>query len=155
MVCYFTNRAPLRTNFKDWVAKEIVGKRGWAIDQVKFSRWNFYLIIFSEEAHRDAALDIALWYMDCKFMYTISWEPAFDIQGHYNMLPVWIDFPFRAIALETIWKSLVERLGKVLVYHQGDKYSEYPNDRACILWDITLPPPKCLKVKLAPGIDIW
>lgn len=59
MVYYFTDRAPMLTEFKDWVVEEIVAKRGWAIDQVKFARRNFFLIVFSKEAHRDAALDIA------------------------------------------------------------------------------------------------
>lgn len=47
-----------------------------------------------------------------EFMYIVSWELEFDVFGHFNMLLVWIDLPFRAIALETSCKSLVESLGK-------------------------------------------
>lgn len=79
--------------------------------------------------------------MDRKYMYTMGWEPAFDVHGHYNLLPVWINFPFCALALKTSRRRLAECLGTMLVYLQGDDYSKYPNDRACILWDITKPPP--------------
>lgn len=94
----------------------MVCKCGWPINQVNFVGRNFYLIVFSIEEHREEALHIAPWYMEHKFMYTISWEPAFDVLSHFNMLPIWIDLLFRAIALDTSCKSLAKSLRKLLVY---------------------------------------
>lgn len=87
-------------------------------------------------------------------MCMMAWELALNVLGHYNMLPVWIDLPFCAIALETLQKIMAESLGRVIVYHQGKEY-KYPNDRVYMLWDITKPPPQCLKVKISLDIHIW
>lgn len=56
MVYYFTNLCPLLVDFKDYVAKEFVRNREWAIDQVKFFGHNFFLIVFANEFHRDKFL---------------------------------------------------------------------------------------------------
>lgn len=82
-------------------------------------------------------------------MYTVLREPSFDVIGHYTLLVVWIELPFKLAVFETSHQRLAKRLGVVLVYLNGEGYSPYPNDHACILWDITQPPPYSLRIEVA------
>jgi hypothetical protein len=75
--------------------------QGWPIKQVKFTGKNFFLIVFEEAHHRDAARDCAPWFMDGWFVYTFEWTPEFDLRSEsYTQLPVWIELPFRTLILE-------------------------------------------------------
>lgn len=63
---------------------------------------NFFLIKFVDIEDRDVALDSAPWFYGRKYMYTFPWIPDFDVtRGHFNMLPVWIEIPFRSLVLES------------------------------------------------------
>ncbi|CAM6098150.1 unnamed protein product [Calypogeia fissa] len=156
MICYFTDRAPLLQDFKDWISFELGTKRGWPTSQIKFLGKNFFLIHFDNPAHRDDTLILAPWFMDHRFVYTFKWEAHFDVRLEtYTTLPVWIELPFRSLLLENCRQQVAGALGKVLYYVQGNEYSTFPHDRACILWEKTHPVPKSIKINLKDGLAIW
>ncbi|CAM6082405.1 unnamed protein product [Calypogeia fissa] len=96
MICYFTDRAPLLQDFRDWITFELGTQRGWPTTQIKFLGKNFFLVQFENPAHRDKALILAPWFMDHRFVYTFKWEANFDVcLETYTLLPVWIEIPFR------------------------------------------------------------
>jgi hypothetical protein len=98
--------------------------QGWPIKQVKFTGKNFFLIVFEETHHRDAAHDHAPWFMDGRFVYTFEWTPDFDVRTKsYTQLPVWIELPFRTLILEKSRHLIAESLGEILYYIQEDKLS--------------------------------
>jgi hypothetical protein len=101
LLCYFTDCPPCLPAFRDWVQTEMTHGRGWPVKQVKFTGKNFFLIVFEESLHRDAARDCAPWFMDGRFVYTFEWTPEFNVRTEsYTMLPVWIKIPFRTLILE-------------------------------------------------------
>ncbi|CAM6084773.1 unnamed protein product [Calypogeia fissa] len=156
MICYFTDRAPLLHDFKDWIEYEMEARRGWPIKQIKFLGKNLFMVYFEEFIHREEALTLAPWFMENRFVYTFRWEPHFDVRLEtYTLLPVWIEIPFRSIILEKCRKLVAGALGKILYYVQGDEISSFPHDRACILWDTCRPVPKSVKINLADGLAIW
>ncbi|CAM6111226.1 unnamed protein product [Calypogeia fissa] len=156
MICYFTDRAPMLQDFKEWIEYEMEDRQGWPIKQIKFLGKNFFMIYFEEFIHREEALTLAPWFMEHRFVYTFRWEPHFDVRLEtYTLLPVWIEIPFRAIILEKCRKLVAGALGKILYYVQEDEISSYPHDRACILWDTSRPVPKSVKIKLEDGLAIW
>lgn len=112
-------------------------KNGWRITHTQYVGKNFFLIKFDEEGDRDEALAYAPWFFGQKFSYTFPWEPNFDVTtSHYRMLPVWVEFPFHSLALEGAKYKLANNLGEVLLYVKGNEKSSYPNNKACILWDL-------------------
>lgn len=52
------------------------------------------------------------------------------------MLPIWVEIPFRSLALEGTKHKLAHSLEEVLVYIRGSERSLDPNEKACILWDL-------------------
>ncbi|CAM6082592.1 unnamed protein product [Calypogeia fissa] len=72
MICYFTERAPLLQDFKEWISFELGTQRGWPTRQIKFLGKNFFLVHFDDPAHRDEALILAPWFMDHRFVYTFK-----------------------------------------------------------------------------------
>lgn len=156
VMCYFTDRSPLLSTFRDWVEDIFVHDMGWPVVQIKFAGKNFFMITFEKAEHRDATLALAPLFMDRKFVYTFPWDPAFDVRTEsYTKLPVWIEIPFRALLLEKCRMMIAESFGHVLFYIQGDALSAYPHDRVCILWDTTREVPHSVKVDLENGILIW
>lgn len=98
---------------------------------------NFFYVEFEEAKDRDAALACAPWFYDKKYLYNFPWEPNFDLTiGNYHMLPVWVEFPFRSLALEGAKYKLAHSLGEILLYIRGKERSSYPKNKVCILWDM-------------------
>lgn len=97
----------------------------------------FFLIEFLDLANMDATLDFAPWFYGRKFLYTIPWVPNFDVStGNYYMLPVWVEFPFRSIVLESTKFKMAHSRGEILLYVRGEEHSTYPNNKACIFWHL-------------------
>jgi hypothetical protein len=158
LLCYFTDRPPQLPAFRDWVHTEMNHSRGWPVKQVKFTGKNFFLIVFEESHHRDAARDCAPWFMDGHFVYTFEWTPDFDVRTEsYTKLPVWIELPFCTLILEKSMIQIAETLGEILYYIQGEELSLYPHDRVCILWDTTQEVPMSIRVGIKGYKDlaIW
>lgn len=156
MVCYFTDRPPYLQDFHEWAEYEMHSKNGWWITHMQYMGKNFFLIEFDEADDRDEALDLAPWFFGRKFLYTFPWEPNFDVTtGNYHMLPLWVEFPFRSVALEGAKYKLANSLGEVLLYVRGNKQSSYPNDKACILGDLREQIPMSIRVHLSKTILIW
>lgn len=57
--------------------------------------------------------------------------------------------------LESARYKLARSLWKVLLYIWGEEQASYPNNKACILWDLIEQIPKIIRVKLSKNIDIW
>jgi hypothetical protein len=111
LLCYFTDRPPRLPTFQDWVHTEMSYGRGWPIKQVKFTGKSFFLIVFEEAHHRDAAHDCNPWFMDGRFVYTFEWTPEFDVRTEsYMQLPVWIELPFCTLILERSRQLIAESL---------------------------------------------
>lgn len=104
---------------------------------------------------QNLVLKEAPWFIKWKFMHAFAWDPTFGIIGNYRFLPIWIELPFRSAIFESSKCSLAEHLDLVLVYLNSDQYNDYPNEHACILWDISKTPPYSLKIEVAPNIHIW
>ncbi|CAM6093891.1 unnamed protein product [Calypogeia fissa] len=156
MICYFTDRAPLLQDFRDWIQFKLGTQRGWPTTHIKFLGKNFFLVTFANPLHREEALLLAPWFMVHRFVYTFKWEAHFDVRLEtYTTLPVWIEIPFCSLLLENCRQQVAGALGKVLYYVQGDEYSSYPHDRACILWDTTREVPRSIKIKLREDLAIW
>lgn len=156
MVGYFTDRPPLLSDFKIWVREELERKSGRSILHTQYLGKNFFLIEFEDQADRDSALDFAPWFYGRKFLYTFPWVSNFDVTtGNFYMLPVWIELPFRSIVLESARFKMAWCLGEILLYVRGNDHSSYPNDKACILWDLREPIPQSIQVKLSKRISIW
>lgn len=120
MIAYFTDRPPYLQDFRDWVKEIFHQKNGWRIHHTLYVGRNFFSIEFDEAADRDAALSYAPWFFGRKYFYTFPWIPDFDVTtGHYNMLPVWIEIPFRSLILESARYKLASSLGQVLLYIWG------------------------------------
>lgn len=97
-------------------------------------------------------LPLVLWQ---KIMYTFPWVPEFDVTtGNYFFLSVWVEFPFRSVALESARFKLARCLGEVLLFIRGNECSIFPNDKACVLWDLREPIPKNIRVCLSKSISI-
>lgn len=83
---------------------------------------NFFLVEFDEPEDMDEALAFAPWFYGRKFLYTFPWEANFDVTtSNYFMLPVWVKFPFRSLALEGAKYKLASFLGEVLLYIRGNE----------------------------------
>lgn len=130
-------------------------KNGWRIIHTQYVGKNFFLIKIDQAEDKDIALAYALWFFGRKFLYTFAWQPNFDItMGNYHMLPAWVEIPFRSLSLEGAKYKLAKSLGEVLLYIRGNKRSSYPNNKACILWDLREPIPECIQVRLSKTIAI-
>lgn len=71
------------------------------------------------------------------------------------MLPIWVEFPFWSIVLESAKFKLAHSLGEILLYVKGSERSSYSNDKACILWDLREAIALNIQVKLSKWISIW
>lgn len=71
------------------------------------------------------------------------------------MLPIWVEFPFRSLALEGAKYKLAHNLGEILLYIRGEERISYPNNKACILWDLREEIPQSIQVRLSKTISIW
>lgn len=97
-------------------------KNGWHINHTQYVGKNFFLIEFEEVGDRDEALAFSPWFFGKKFLYTFPKEPNFDVTtGNYHMLRVWIEFPFRSLALEGAKYKLARSLGEVLYIQSNEK----------------------------------
>lgn len=113
LVAYFTNTPPYLQDFRDWVEDEFRGRQRWKISHTILWK-NFCLIEFTKAKDKDATLDYAPWFYGRKYMYTLPWTPDFDVTiGHYNMLPVQIEIPFRSLVLERARYKLVSSRGGI------------------------------------------
>lgn len=65
------------------------------------------------------------------------------------MLPIWVEIPFRSLALEGAKYKLARSLGEILLYIRGEERSSYPNDNACIFWDLREEIPQSIQVRLS------
>lgn len=73
----------------------------WPVEQIKFVGKKFYVIVFAYPSDRDTAISCVPWFYDRRFVYTVAWDPSFDLRNEtYTKLPVWIEIPFRALAFE-------------------------------------------------------
>jgi hypothetical protein len=52
---------------------------GWAILHIKFVSINFYMILFDEREHIQAANKAHPWLYMHEFMYVFAWELDFDV----------------------------------------------------------------------------
>lgn len=154
MLFYFTARVPSLNDFRNWVEKEFRIKRGWHLRQVKFVGHNYFMVSFLHTESRKKALLCAPWYYQRRFVYTKVWDPNFDVTAEQREIPVWIEIPFRSLVLEKYRKGMVEELGDILVYLKGETLSEYPHDRACILWDTSRPTPESISFVIG-GHVLW
>lgn len=110
------------------------------------------LIYFTKPTSRAQALAAAPWYMFRRFVFTITWDPTFDVHRELqSKAPIWVELPYRALILERSRKAIIEALGLVLHLTQGEDCNSYPHNRACILWDLTKKAPKWLKLWLDPN----
>lgn len=117
---------------------------------------NFFLIEFADHVDRDVAIDYAPWFYGIKFLYIFPCIPNFDLSTrHYYMLQVWVAFPFCSIVLESTKFKMACSLSEVLLYVRGEERSSYPNDKACILWDLREAIPYSIQVKISKQISIW
>jgi hypothetical protein len=113
------------------------------------------MVEFLKRSDRTKALQEAPWFMGRRFTYCFPWHLEFNINIEFiSEFPVWIELPFRDIILEPSCRDLISTIGRILHYTHGDIMSEYPNDRACILWDLRKKVPKRLKIVYKHAI-IW
>lgn len=56
-------------------------------------------------------------------------------QNLQDKLPIWVELPYRSLILKSNKRKLINKLGPILHFAQGDKFSSYLHDWACILWD--------------------
>jgi hypothetical protein len=116
---------------------------------------NFFLVKFLRPSDRQAALSTGPWYMNRRPMHSFPWTPSFNIDTQFiNEIPIWIELPFRDLILEPSRRRLIAELGPLLHYEHGRIHSEYPNDKALILWNIRRPVPKRLKL-VYKNLIIW
>lgn len=149
MLCYFTDFYPMLPELKQWANMVLVMERRWPICHVKFVGKNFDLIIFKDVEHQTLALEAKPWFIARNFMYTICWDPAFDLSiWGYSPLPVWVELPYRVLSLEVGKIYLAKLLCQVLVYLNGDMHSSYPNNWLCVLWNLH-------REVLESGDEIW
>lgn len=100
-------------------------------------------------------LDFAPWFFGRKFLYTFPWVPNFDVMTcNYHMLLVWVEFCFKSIVLESAKFKMAHCLGEIFLYVRGEECSSYPNDKACIVWDLREAIPYNIQVKLSKCIFI-
>lgn len=131
-------------------------KSGCPISHCQYLGRNFFLVELDDTTHRDDALDFPPWFYGQTFMYTFSWVPNFDVTtGNYNFLPLSVDFSYRLVFLESACFKLSHSLGEFLLFIRGNEHSIFPNDNACVLWDLTEPIPRSIKVRLSKSISIW
>lgn len=60
---------------------------------------------------------------------------------------MWVEIPFKALSLEFDRIELVELLGEVLVYLDGDLHNSYLNDRVCVFHDLHEEVPESMGLK--------
>lgn len=154
LLFYFTARVPSLNDFRSWIEKEFRIKRGWHLRQIKFVGHNYFMVVFLHAESRKKAVLCAPWYFQRRFVYTKVWDPTFDVTAEQREIPVWIEVPFRSLILEKYRRGMIEGIGDILVYLKGETLSEYPHDRACILWDISRPTPECFSVRIG-GHVLW
>jgi hypothetical protein len=147
MLFYFNDRPPSFLGFKTWVDCEFNLKRDWAFEQVRYLGRNFFLVKFCRGSHRDRAVEDGPWYMGRRPIHSYAWHTGFNLDTElFEELPVWIELTLRNQILEPSCRALTSDLGPIIHYQAGDEHSEYPNDRACILWSTGRTVPRKLKL---------
>jgi hypothetical protein len=147
MLFYFNDRPPSYHGFRSWVDCEFNLKRGWAFEQVRNLGRNFFLVKFCRASHRDKAVEEGPWYMGRRPMHSYAWHTGFNLDTEFiEEAPVWIELPLRNQILEPHRRKLIAELGHLIYYQAGQEHTEYPNDRACILWTLRRQVPKKIKL---------
>jgi hypothetical protein len=147
MLFYFNDRPPSYHGFKALVDCEFNLKRGWNFEQVRKLGRNFFLVKFQRASHRDRAIEEGPWYMGRRPMHCYAWHTGFNLDTELiEEVPVWIELPLRNQILEPHRRKLIAKLGHLIYYQAGQEHTEYPNDRACILWNLCRQVPKKLKL---------
>lgn len=122
MIAYFIDCPPYLQDFWDWVEEIFHQKNNWCINHTLYVGNNFFSIEFAKAKDRDSTLSYTPWFFRRKYIYTFPWISDFDVTiGHYNMLSVWIEIPFRSLILESTRYKLSRILGKVLFYIKGEE----------------------------------
>lgn len=129
MLCYFIDCYPILSKLKHWANWALAEERLWFLHHIQFVRKTFYQNIFKNDDHRALALAAKPRFVDRNFMYTLAWDLGFDLNTcNYSPLSVWVELPCCILSLEARKILLVELLGEVLVYLNGDRHNSYPND---------------------------
>lgn len=117
---------------------------------------HFFLVSFTDLACWVEALAAAPWFMYHRYIFTMAWNPAFDMnQDLQSKALVWIELPYRVLILKCSRRSIVAVVGPILHFSQGKDYNSYPHGRAGILWDMTHKAPQWIKLWLDPSHIIW
>lgn len=134
MLLYFTENPPSLISIRNWETAEFIEKQGWPLLQIKILGNHFFLICFTDPTHRKEALVATPWFMFRQYVYTMAWDPSFDVQRDLQTrAPIWIELPYRALILEHSQKSIVATLEPILHFAHSEDDSSYPHDQACIL----------------------
>jgi hypothetical protein len=154
VIFYFHDRPPSLDGFTHWAVEEFEYKRTWHITQIRYLGRNFFIVLLITRTQQEELLAEAPWFLGKRYTYTFPWTTSFNVQTAYiTHAPVWIELPLRDQIYESQRHRLVQQLGTVLHYCQGEQ-SRYPNDRVCILWDIRRPTPKRLRI-IFRSLTLW
>jgi hypothetical protein len=155
LIFYFSNNPPQFRTFTDWAEWAFTQQQGWKINHIKYLGRNFFFVLFDKPEDKILAETSARWYLNWRNMYTFPWHTTFNVHTEFLVqAPVWIELQFRDLIFEPQRRKLVEQLGPILHYTRADKWSTYPNDRVCVLWDLQQTVPEHIKI-VHSNLTLW
>ncbi|KAL3694178.1 hypothetical protein R1sor_007829 [Riccia sorocarpa] len=127
-----------KDSFCQWLHKEVVETTAVQIKHIKLLAARHFLVVLHNVKDRDEVLAGGPYYLRKRMVYTTPWEPGFNTKKVLAK---------KMACLEEEGWHLLSTLGQVARMTELNE-AEFPNLRACVLMDMTLPLPTVLKTNL-------